>query len=143
MNQTPPSARPVVREARADDLQAVLEFIQPFVDRQQVLPRTPEEMAKLLLNGFVAEAEGRITGFAAIEIYSKKLAEVQCLAVDELFQRQGVGRELVHHCVDRARREQVRELMAITASDKLFHDCGFDYSLPDQKKAVFIQTRLG
>ena len=138
----PASAGWIVRDATLEDLESVLEFIQPFVDRQLVLPRTPEEMTKLLLNGFLAtDDQEEIVGFAAIEIYSQKLAEVQCLCVLERARNQGLGRRLVRHCVERAKQRHIRELMAITASDKLFQDCGFDYSLPDQKKALFLQTR--
>jgi hypothetical protein len=31
--------------------------------------------------------------------------------------------------------------MAITASDAFFQSCGFDYTLPSLKRAVFLQTR--
>jgi ribosomal protein S18 acetylase RimI-like enzyme len=53
-------------------------------------------------NGFVAEAGKRLVGVAAIEVYSKKLAEIQCLAVAEDFHGRGVGKQLVAMCVARA-----------------------------------------
>jgi hypothetical protein len=31
--------------------------------------------------------------------------------------------------------------MAITAAEEFFAECGFHFALPDQKKALFIQTR--
>ncbi|MGB1929312.1 MAG: GNAT family N-acetyltransferase, partial [Mariniblastus sp.] len=55
------------------------------------------------------------------------------------YRRQGLGRILVQRCVERAREEKVKELMAISASDEMFLTCGFDYSLPNQKRALFIQ----
>ena len=79
-------------------------------------------------------------GFAAVEIYSRKLAEVQCLAVREGYQNQGLGKQLVDACVNRAREEQVFELLAITSSDEFLRSCGFDYSLPDQRRALFMRT---
>ena len=91
--------------------------------------------------GFVAVAGDQVIGFAAIEIYSSKLAEIQCLAVLSEWQQRGIGRELVEHCVDVARREKVLEVMAISARDEFLVSCGFDYSLPGQKRALFIQTR--
>ena len=75
--------------------------------------------------------------------YSRKLAEIQALAVLSSLQGKGVGSELVRRCVGRARAEGVLELMAITASDNLFRNVGFDYSLPNQKRALFLQTRDG
>ena len=80
---------------------------------------------------------GSLVGFVALEIYSKKLAEVQCLAVDDRFRRLGIGKSLVRACVDRARDEKVLELMAISNSGEMFESCGFDFSLPNQKRAYF------
>lgn len=130
-----------------DDLEAVSKFLQPFVDSQMLLPRTSITLQLLLRHGFKAllrhdhEASGcpaeTLVGFVALEIYSKKLAEVQCLAVDERFRRVGIGKALVHACVDRAREEQVLELMAISNSGEMFEACGFDFSLPNQKRAYF------
>ena len=129
-----------VRPASSNDLAAVSAFLQPFVDKEFILPRTSVELELLLRHAFVAEADDLIVGFAAVEIYSKKLAEIQCLAVAENFRRQGVARELVSLCVARAKSEKVREVMAITATEKLFQECGFDFALPGQKRAVFVQT---
>jgi len=126
------------RESRPEDLAPLTEFLQPFVEAQQLLQRTSDELATLLKHGFVAISGTAVVGFAAVEIYSRKLAEIQALAVAPAFQRQGLGHRLVQLCVERAQREKVVELMAITASEQLFMDCGFDYSLPNQKRAVFI-----
>lgn len=130
-----------VRDASVEDLDALQTFLRPFVEAESILPRSDEDLLTLIRHGFVAEFDGQIAGFAAIEIYSKKLAEVQSLAVAPSAQRQGVGSRLVQHCVERAKKEGVLELMAITASDDLFRKVGFDYSLPNQKRALFVQTR--
>ena len=129
-----------VRSASAADLAGVIAFLQPFIDKEQILPRTSVEIELLLRHAFIAEAEGAIAGFAAVEIYSRKLAEIQCLAVAENFRRQGVGKKLVTLCAERAKKEKVREVMAITATEQLFKECGFDFALPGQKRAVFLQT---
>jgi len=126
-----------IRSATPSDVDAIDEFLQPFVGKQLILPRTIEELRVLVQHGFVAEDRGIIMGFVAVEIYSRKMAEVQSLAVDVQYQGQGIGRRLVRHCVQRARDQGILELMAITLSDKLFRECGFDYSLPNQKRALF------
>jgi N-acetylglutamate synthase-like GNAT family acetyltransferase len=130
-----------IRNARPGDVRAVYRFLKPFVEAHQILPRTMNELAVLMKHGFVADYQNSIVGFAAVEIYSQKLAEVQCLAVAPEHQGRGLGRRLVQHCIDRAISQNVCELMAITASEKLFQVCGFDYSLPGQKRALFIQTK--
>lgn len=124
---------------RPDELGEVQAFLEPYLDDQQLLRRTSLELELLLKHAFKAVADGRIVGFCALEIYSKKLAELQCLAVDLDYRRRGLGGILVKRCVERAREEKVKELMAISASDEMFLTCGFDYSLPNQKRALFIQ----
>ena len=122
-----------------DDLEEVQNFLQPFMDRKELLQRTSIEMQLLLKHAFLCRADGKLVGFAALEIYSKKLGEIQCLAVAAEVRRKGIGGELVKRCVVRARDEKVKELMAISASEKMFFSCGFDYSLPQQKRAFFIE----
>lgn len=123
----------------SDELREVQSFLEPYLDDRQLLRRTSLELELLLKHAFKAVANGQIVAFCALEIYSKKLAEIQCLAVDMDYRRQGLGRILVQRCVERAREERVKELMAISASDEMFLTCGFDYSLPNQKRALFIQ----
>lgn len=122
-----------------DELREVQSFLEPYLDDQQLLRRTSLELELLLKHAFKAVVDGRIVAFCALEIYSKKLAEIQCLAVDFDYRRKGLGGILVQRCVALAREEKVKELMAISASDEMFLTCGFDYSLPNQKRALFIQ----
>ena len=122
-----------------NDLAEVQAFLLPFMDGRLLLRRTSLELELLLKHSFRAVNNDRMMGFCALEIYSKKLAEIQCLAVDADFRRLGIARKLVRSCIQRAKDEKVLELMAISSSDEMFMSCGFDYSLPNQKRAFFIQ----
>lgn len=126
-------------DACQDDLEVVQNFLQPFMDRKELLQRTSIEMQLLLKHAFLCWHDDQMVGFAALEIYSKKLGEIQCLAVAAEARRQGIGGALVRRCVQRARDEKVKELMAISASEEMLLSCGFDYSLPNQKRAFFIE----
>lgn len=130
-----------VRPARQDDLAAITEFIHPFVVEGRLLPRTETELVELLDTGFVAERAGKVVGFSALEIYSAKLAEIRSLAVSGDVQGGGVGRKLIAACIELAREKRVLEVMAITSSEQFFLACGFDFTLPGEKKAFFLQTR--
>ena len=125
--------------AKTEDIDEIMEVIQPFVDAQILLPRNREEIQRLSKRGFVAVCDGRVIGFASVEIYSSKLSEIQCLAVKKEFQHKGVGKLLVADCINLAREEGVIELMAISSSEEFLKSCGFDYSLPDQKRALFYR----
>jgi amino-acid N-acetyltransferase len=131
----------IVRPAATADIPALKQFIEPFVVDGKLLPRTMDELEHLLDGFFIAEWQREIVGCAALEIYSPKLAEVRSLAVSPSVQGKGVGRLLVNACLERARDHQILEVMAITSSDAFFIACGFDYTLPGEKRALFIQTR--
>lgn len=143
-NQTdvvPASEKIHFRRATVDDVPAVIELLRPFVSERKLLRRTRAEMQSLVPSGFLAEADGRVVGFSAVEIYSRKLAEIQCLAVDAKYQGHGIGSELVRRCVELARERGVMEVLAISSKDSFLQKLGFNYSLPDQKRALFCQLR--
>lgn len=130
-----------LRVAQRGDVEIISRFIQPFVDDGILLERTYDEIEQWLPHFFITEAGGEIVGCAALEVYSRKLAEVRSLAVSPKAQGMGVGRMLVQACIDLARKLNILEVMAITSSDEFFRACGFDFTLPGEKKALFIQTR--
>jgi len=136
-----PADQAVIRPCGRDDQEAVLQLIQPYVAQKKILQRTLDELEELLPTAFVAEAAGRVIGFVALEIYSKKLAEIRSLVVAAEYQGKGIGKRLVAACVERARERNVFEVMAITSEECFFLSCGFDYTLPGEKKAFFLQTR--
>jgi N-acetylglutamate synthase-like GNAT family acetyltransferase len=130
-----------IRPAEPHDLDGIRAFIHPFVEQEKILPRIEEELDRLITHGFIAEADGQIVGFATLEVYSSKLGEIRSLAVAPHLQGKGVGKQLVKACVQRARERNILEVMAITSSEDFFKSCGFDFTLPGEKKALFIHTR--
>ncbi len=137
---TQTSTRVIIRKAIEADLAAISELITPFVEQGLLLERTYDELEEWQGNFFVAELDGKIVGCAALEIYSRKLAEVRSLAVSKEAQGLGVGRALVRACVELAQQRNILEVMAITATEEFFRSCGFDFNTPNLKKAMFFQT---
>lgn len=129
------------RQATPGDADMIHAILRPYVTNRKLFARTEAEVVELTRHGFIAEANGRPVGFAAVEVYSRKLAEVQCLAVRSEYQGRGIGQELVALCVQRARELGVVEVMAISSSEDFLKRCGFDYALPDQKRALFYQLQ--
>ena len=130
-----------IAPAASADLLDLSDFIKPFVASGDLLPRTVHELEDLLSTSFVARLDGRIVGCAALEIYSPKLCEIRSLAVSPAAQGLGIGKALVSACVDLALQEGIYEIMAISAAEDFFKSCGFDFTLPNLKKAFFLQTR--
>ncbi len=130
-----------IQKAMTADLVELSDFIVPFVQSGDLLPRTFDELEDLLETSFIARLDGVIVGCAALEIYNKKLCEIRSLAVDPTAQGLGIGKKLVEACVELAEREGIYEIMAISVAEEFFRSCGFDFTLPNLKKAFFLQTR--
>ncbi len=141
-----------IRQALPSDAAAIHALLRPYVAQRLLLDRSEAEIIELTRHGFVAvktavdpssgEQPTEIcVGFAAVEVYSPKLAELQCLAVHHDYRGSGIGRRLVKLCIDRAGDLDVMEVLAISSTERFWQSCGFDYSLPDQKKALFFQLR--
>jgi N-acetylglutamate synthase-like GNAT family acetyltransferase len=140
MTTNPPTVV-TIRTGTTADTQALIEFIKPFVEDGKLLPRTFDELDELMQHFFIAEVNGEIVGCAALEIYSSKLAEIRSLAVSSRHQGLGIGRKLVEACIQLAQEQKILEVMAITSTEDFFLACGFDFTLPGEKKALFYQTR--
>jgi len=128
----------LLRRATHDDVQAILSVIAPYVADGKILPRTVTELGELIDTYFVAEVDGKILGCVVLEIYSKKLCEVRSLAVSAEAQGLGIGKKLVAACVELAKKENIMEVMAISSNEEFFQSCGFDFTLPGEKKALFL-----
>src|ERR1700739_1586965 len=104
-----PEMRPVIRPARNEDMAAIRVLIRLFPGHlvQRNLPRAP--------SFFVARAGGRLVGCCALQVYSKRLAEVRRLAGHPDFRYRGLASDLVERCTQRARERGVRELFAVTS----------------------------
>jgi amino-acid N-acetyltransferase len=127
-----------IRPAADKDIAAIASCIDLFVKEGKVLPRALDELCEMIDQYIVAEHNDEIVGCVVLEIYSKKLCEIRSLAVSHKAQGMGIGKKLVQACVERARNEKILEVLAITSQEEFFQACGFDYTLPGEKKALFL-----
>ena len=131
----------LTRQARKADVDAIFELIASFAARKMLLSRTKEDIASRIKTFRVVEANGKVVGCAALEIYSKKLAEMRSLAVSDAHQGLGVGSALVKKIVEDAGKAGVLELMVVTSKDEFFCKHGFSFTLPSERKALFIDPQ--
>lgn len=74
---------------------------------------------------FLAEKGGIVVGCCALDIYSKRLAEIRSLAVTKKHQSNGIARVLVERCIKEAKKKKIYELIAISGADTFFSKFGF------------------
>ena len=123
-----------IRAAAPDDMAPIRGLIRLFPEHlaQRNLPRAP--------SFFVAYSGGKVVGCCALQIYSKRLAEVRSLAVHPDFRQRGVASRLVECCMERARERGVRELFAVTSQTSFFGKLGFA-TFRREKTAMFFELR--
>ncbi|MFH1707297.1 MAG: N-acetyltransferase [Planctomycetota bacterium] len=114
-----------IRKARLGDVGGILDLIQPFVDRDIILGRTPQDMIERIRDYMVAVDEGRVVGCAALFPGWENLGEVRTVAVDPGVQKKGVGRGLVAACLDEARALGLPRVFALTYETEFFKRMGF------------------
>ena len=119
-----------IRKATVRDWSAVLRLIRenPKHLMQDHLPRVSEF--------FVAVEDGEVLGCCALEIYSKRLAEVRSLAVAAHCRRTGIATQLVDKCLAHAKKKGIYETLAISGALSFFEKHGFR-TFQEEKYALF------
>lgn len=108
-----------IRKASSKDLPAIIELIKEYPDKlmQDHLPRAGSFL--------VAVADKKVVGCCALQIYSKRLAEIRSLAVTKEFQGKGIATALINACLALAKKKEVYEVLTITGVTQLFEKHGF------------------
>jgi len=119
-----------IRKATSADFPAIVELINKFPEKlvQDYLPE-PEEFT-------VADENDQIVGCCALEVYSKRLAEIRSLAVMPEHQGKGIASKLVASCLNEAKERGIFEVLTITGSSSLFEKQGFG-TFNNEKYALF------
>lgn len=104
----------------------------------------PEQLAQTNLpqisSFLVATVGGQIVGCCALQIYSKRIAEVRSLAVHPDFQKRRIASRLIELCKRRAKSRGVKELFAVTSQASFFERAGFS-TFRREKIAMFFDVK--
>lgn len=122
-----------VRPAVKEDMPGIRALVRLFPKQliQRDLPR--------VTSFFVAAHGSQVVGCCALQIYSKRIAEVRTLAVHPDFQDRGIASDLVECCRRRARERGIREIFAVTSQTSFFERLGFA-TFRREKTAMFLEV---
>ena len=125
-----------IRKAKISDLKQVHKLINDFAKKEEMIPRSLNELYETLRDFLVYEDHGNICGVCALHIMWEDLAEIRSLAVDRGYQKKGIGRNLVKQCLKEAKALGIQKVFALTYHPEFFKKIGFDYidksSLPQK-----------
>lgn len=114
-----------IRKARISDLRDVQKLINEFARREEMIPRSLNELYESIRDLLVCEDGGAIAGVCALHILWEDLAEVRSLAVRKEYQRLGIGGKLVRRCLSEARSLGIYRVFALTYQPAFFKKLGF------------------
>jgi len=114
-----------IRPARASDVRAIRELCEPFVAERFLVAKPPVAYYESVQEFQVALVAERLVGCGAVHVMWDGLGEIRTLAVDQSYQGQGVGRQLMEVLVARARALDLNRLFCLTFETAFFGALGF------------------
>ncbi len=115
----------MIRKAQIKDIKSIQVLINSFAKKDLMLARSLSELYENIRDFYVYEANGKVAGCCAIHISWEDLAEIKSLAVNQRYQRRGIGKTLVEACINDARELGAKKVFALTYSRQFFKMSGF------------------
>lgn len=114
-----------IRPAVEADIEDILDIVNGYAAQNLMLPRTEEQIRRVLRWFLVAEHDRRVVGCGSNVELTPRLTELRSLAVAPEFRGTGLGRRLVEVLVAKAFDAGYDQICALTLSEGFFNRCGF------------------
>lgn len=128
-----------IRKAHISDIKEIQKLVNEFARKEQMIPRSLNELYENLRDFVVAEEEKKIVGVCALHILWDDLAEVRSLAVKKEFHEMGIGRKMVKSCLKEATELGIKRVFVLTYQPDFFRKLEFK----DTDKAELPQKIWG
>lgn len=116
----------IIRKAVIKDVKKIHKIINDMASQDLMLPRSLNQIYENIRDFYVCEIERKVIGCAALHVLWSNLAEVKSVAVRTKYQRQGLGRLLVNHCLEDAQVLGLEIVFALTYQPSFFEKLGFE-----------------
>ena len=114
-----------VRKPLMTELPQIAALIATAAQRQQLLPRSEDELSETVRDFHVYVDEQGVGGCSALHIDLDSLAEIRSLVVRDGLRGNGVGRALLEACVREAESLHLARVYALTRVPGFFERYGF------------------
>jgi amino-acid N-acetyltransferase len=113
-------------KAKLSDISAMQALVVSEVKDGVILNRTEDEVATNIRSYVLAKDKGKIVGYTALHVHSKRLAEIRSLIVDETYRGQRIGQRMVEFTLKEAKELGVEEdVLVLTYLPLFFEKLGF------------------
>lgn len=114
-----------LKKATIGDAKLIHAFVNQFANRDEMLPRSLNEIYENIRDFYLCFDKKEIIGVAALHILWEDLAEIRSVAVSHKYQRRGLGKKLVKKCLKEAELLGVKKVFALTYHPGFFKELGF------------------
>jgi amino-acid N-acetyltransferase len=119
------SAACQLKKAVMKDAKVIHALVNQFARKDEMLPRSLNEIFENIRDFFICLDDGKIVGVAALHILWEDLAEIRSVAVANNYQGKGLGKKLVKRCLREAQALGVEKVFALTYHPGFFKELGF------------------
>lgn len=115
----------MIRPATGADIEGILAIVNAYASQNLMLPRTAEQIRRVLADFLVAEDAGCVVGCGSNVPLTPELTELRSLAVRAEYRGTGLGKQLVAALVAKARADGFEHICALTLVEPFFSRMGF------------------
>lgn len=113
-------------KANLTDISQMQALVISEIKEGVILNRSEDEVANNIRSYVLAKENGKLVGYTALHIHSKRLAEIRSLIVDKAYRGQKIGQRLVQFAVEEAKELHVEEdVLVLTYQPAFFEKLGF------------------
>lgn len=115
----------MIRRATIRDVKNLQKLIKFYAERDEMLPRSLNELYENIRDFVVFEQNKKVTGCCALHVCWQDLGEIKSLAVLKAKHGKGIGGRLLLACLKEAKRLGLKKIFALTYKPLYFEKFGF------------------
>jgi len=115
----------MIRGAHINDVEKMNKLVNHFAQKDLMLARSLGDLYENIRDYYVYLENGSVVGCAALHIFWKDLAEIKSVAVEENYQKKGIGRQLIQKCLEEGKVLGINRLFVLTYIPEFFERMGF------------------
>ncbi len=115
----------MIRRSNIRDVKKIQRLIKFYANKDEMLPRSLNELYENIRDFFVFEDNKKICGCCALHVCWQDLGEIKSLAVLKSRRNKGIGKKLLTACLTEARGLKLKKIFALTYKPLYFKKFGF------------------
>ncbi len=115
----------MLRGAHINDVDQMNKLVNHFAQKDLMLARPLGELYENIRDYYVYVVNDSVVGCAALHIFWKDLAEIKSIAVEENYQKKGIGKQLIQKCLEEGKVLGINRLFVLTYIPEFFERMGF------------------